>query len=210
MRQATPDSEETNRLLQQIGRGENEAFNRLFARHRDLLRRVVELRLDVRVRARVDPSDVVQETYLEAFRRLPDFIKRAPMPFRLWLRMTAQERAQMANRQHLGASRRAVGRELPLPEQSAVQLATQMHAPGPTPSQQVSQGERARLVRQAVANLPDMDREVLLMRTFEGLPYGEIACVLGIDQAAARKRHGRALLRLHDLLSQGGLTESQL
>jgi RNA polymerase sigma-70 factor (ECF subfamily) len=158
----------------------------------------------------VDPSDVVQETYLEAFRRLPDFVKRAPMPFRLWLRMTAQERVQMTNRQHLGASRRSVGRELPLPEHSSVQLATQIQATGPSPSQQVAAGERARLVRQAVAQLPDTDREVLLMRTFEGLAYGEIACVLGIDPAAARKRHGRALLRLHDLLNLGGLTESTI
>jgi len=208
MRPVSPDSEETRRLLLEVGRGQNEAFNELFARHRAQLRHVVELRLDTRVRARLDPSDVVQDTCLEAFRRLPDFLRRAPMPFRLWLRLTAHERVQMANRQHLVASRRAVGRELPLPETSAAQLITQLLAPGPTPSQQVAQGEMAGLVRQAVAQLAEADREVLLMRTFEGLAYGEIACLLSIDPAAARKRHGRALLRLHDLLTRGGLAEA--
>jgi RNA polymerase sigma-70 factor (ECF subfamily) len=210
MRTVTPDSAETRRLLDEAGQGQDEAFNLLFERHRSLLLRVVELRLDNRVRARVDPSDVVQDTYLEAFRRLPDFLKRAPMPFHLWLRKTAQERALMTNRQHLGASRRSVDRELPLPEYCSADLARQLLAAGPTPSQQAAQGELSRLVGQAVAKLPVADREVLLMRTFEGLPYGEIAGILGIDPAAARKRHGRALLRLHELLVGNGLAEAEV
>jgi RNA polymerase sigma-70 factor (ECF subfamily) len=63
---------------------------------------------------------------------------------------------------------------------------------------------------QAVAQLPEADREVVLLRHFEGLTNQEVACLLGIDPAAASKRHGRALLRLHRLLFAGGLTESQL
>ena len=54
------------------------------------------------------------------------------------------------------------------------------------------------------------DPEVLLMRTFEKLSYEEIGYVLGIDRAAARKRHGRALLRLDKILREGGMTESQI
>ena len=79
-----------------------------------------------------------------------------------------------------------------------------------TPSQQLDQQELARRVRQAVAQLPDPDREVLMMRTFEGLSFEEVGVLLEIDPATARKRHGRALLRLHKILSEGGLTESQL
>jgi RNA polymerase sigma-70 factor (ECF subfamily) len=210
MGQMAPDSVETQGLLEQAASGQGQAFGDLFARHRPVLRQAVALRLDARVRARVDPSDVVQETYLEAQRRLPDFLRRRPMPFRLWLRQTAHERVLMANRRHLGAARRSARRELPLPEESSAVLGRQLLAPGPTPCQQAAQEELARLVRHAVARLSEADREVLLMRTFEGLAYAEIACVLGVEPAAARQRHGRALLRLHDLLAQGGLTESEL
>ena len=69
--------------------------------------------------------------------------------------------------------------------------------------------ERCAEVRQAVARLPDMDREVLLMRHFEGLSYREIGYVLDIEPAAARKRNGRALLRLHGELANTGLDECQ-
>lgn len=209
MLEVKPDSEETCRLLGRIQAGQREAFEELLARHRPWLRHLVELRLDARLRARLDPSDVVQEAHLEASRRLPDFLERRPMPFRLWLRKTLKERLRMVERQHLEASRRAVGRELPLPDSSAP-LAQQLAGPDPTPSQQLARDELARRVREAVARLPDPDREILFMRTFEGLSYAEAGYVLEIEPAAARKRHGRALLHLHKLLTESGLTESQL
>src|SRR5262249_18547051 len=106
-----PDSEATCALLKRIQDGDRAAFEELFARHRPLLRQLVEIRLDARLRARLDPSDVVQDAHMEAFRRLPDFLERKPMPFRLWLQKTAQERLRMVERQHLEASRRAVSRE---------------------------------------------------------------------------------------------------
>src|SRR5437763_8231828 len=109
MNDVKPDSEETLRLLDQIKAGDREAFEKLFARHRPLLRQMVGHRLDPRLRGRVDPSDVVQETQLEAFRQLPSFLQRQPMPFRLWLRKTVQERLGMLERRHLEASKRAVG-----------------------------------------------------------------------------------------------------
>jgi RNA polymerase sigma-70 factor (ECF subfamily) len=92
MADVTPDSAETQRLLHQVCAGDASAFDALFARHRSYVRQVIELRLDPRLRARVDPSDVVQETQLDAFRRLPDYLERRPMAFRLWLRKTACER----------------------------------------------------------------------------------------------------------------------
>jgi RNA polymerase sigma factor (sigma-70 family) len=97
-----------------------------------------------------------------------------------------------------------------LPERSSVLLAQQIRARGSTPSQKLDRQDLARRVQLAVVRLPDDDREVLLMRTFEGLSFEEVGYLLKIDAAAARKRHGRALLRLHRILSEGGLTESQL
>src|SRR5262249_51331906 len=167
MVEAKPDSSETLRLLERIQVGECEAFEELFARHRPWLRHLVALRLDPQLRARLDPSDVVQEAHLEAFRRLSDFLGRRPMPFRLWLRKTLMERLRMLERQHLEASRRAVGRELPLPDSSSVPLAQQLAGTDPTPSQQLAQHELAQQVQAALAQLLDLDREILFMRTFE-------------------------------------------
>ncbi len=210
MAEVTPDSAETQQLLTQAQQGGRATFDRLFSRHRSFLRRVIELRLDSQLRSRIDPSDVVQEAHLEAFRRFADYLRRKPIPFRLWLRKTACERLIMIRRQHIDALRRSVGRELPFPNSSSVQLAQHALATGPSPSQQFGQWEMARQVRQMVAQLSKTDREILLMRNFEGLSYRETAKILDIDPAAARKRHGRALLRLHRLLTESGLTESQL
>jgi RNA polymerase sigma-70 factor (ECF subfamily) len=203
-----PDSAETQRLLAQVRTGDGRALNELLARHRPYLQRFVELCLDPQLRPRVDPSDVIQEAHLEAIRRLPGYLAQTPMPFRLWLRQLARDRLLKLRRCHVGAARRAVGREVPMPDQSSFQLAQQLLAAGPMPDQQYDQRELARRVRLGLARLEDMDREVLLLRNFEGLSYAEIGYVLGIELAAARKRHGRALVRLHKVLFQGGLQES--
>jgi len=207
---APTDSSETRELMDQTSAGDPEAFERLFAHFRPYLRRVVGARLDSRLRARVDPSDVVQETQMEAFRRLPDYLRRRPMPFRLWLRKTAHERMLVLRRRHAGAECRSVKREAPLPEQSSLLLAQPFLANGPSPSQALDKGELARRVRAAVSRLSEADQELLLMRTFEGLSNQEVGCVLGVDPGTASKRYGRALVRLHHLLAAEGLTESQV
>jgi RNA polymerase sigma-70 factor, ECF subfamily len=209
MAEITPDSEETRRLLGRAQAGDRLAFEQLFERHRSYLCRVVASRLDPKIAARFDASDVVQEAQLDAYRRLPDYLARRPMPFRLWLRKTAQERLVMARRQHLEAHGRSLRRERPLPERSSLLLAQPFLAAGSTPSRQLDRDELARRVRQAVARLPEADQEILLLRTYEGLSNQEVACLLDLDPATASKRHGRAILRLHRLLIEEGLSESQ-
>lgn len=204
------DSAETWSLLHQAAGGDRRAFDRLFTRWRPDLRQFIERRLDPAIRGRVDPSDVVQDTQLDVFRRLGDFVERQPMPFDVWLRKTAYERLLMLRRQHVEAARRAVGREVPLPDRSSLLLARRLLPRGSTPSQRLSRREQARRVHQLLAELPDADREILFMRTIEELSYADVAHILDIEPAAARKRHGRALLRLHKLLADDGLTESQL
>jgi RNA polymerase sigma-70 factor (ECF subfamily) len=210
MAEITPDSTVTGRLVEQAQAGDRQAFERLFDRHRAYLLKVIESRLDPKLHARVDSSDVVQEAQLEAFRRLPDYLARRPMPFRLWLRKTAQERLLMARRQHLQAQARSLRREVPLPERSSLLLAKPFLAAGSTPSRQLDQDELAQRVRQAVARLPEADQEILLLRTYERLSNQEVAYLLDLDPATASKRYGRAVLRLHALLVAAGLSESQL
>jgi RNA polymerase sigma-70 factor (ECF subfamily) len=200
---------ETERLLE-LARGRDaRAFDQLFAVHRAYLRKVVELRLDQRLRARVDPSDVVQEAQLEAFQRLPEYFERRPMPFRLWLRKTTQQRLSMLRRFHLGTACRAARREVPLPERSSVALAWGLLAPGQTPSQALLDRERRQRVQEAIALLNEGDREVLVMRNLEALSNAEVAEVLEVDPNTASRRYGRALLRLRDILIDRGLMGPQ-
>jgi len=201
MHEVTPDSAETQRLLQAVRMGDRDAYDRLFDLHRASLRQMVLRRLDLRLCARIDPSDVVQEAQMEAFRRLPDYLERQPMPFRLWLRKTALERLSNLQRNHLAAARRSVCREVPIPDRSSFELAQRLVATGASPSAHLAARDRARQIQQALAQLPPADREVLLLRYVEQFSNQEVAYLLGIDLSAASKRHGRALLRLQRLLS---------
>jgi RNA polymerase sigma-70 factor (ECF subfamily) len=209
MDQAKPDSGDTERLLQEARAGDQQAFQELFARHREYLHQVVALRLDPRVRPRLDPSDVVQEAQIDAFRRFGDFLERRPMPFRLWLRKTTCERLLRLQRYHRQAARRSVDREVGLPDGSAFTLVRQLLARGSTPSKHLERAETARRVREVLAQLSETDREILLMRNLEALSNQEVAEVLQIEPVAASQRYGRALLRLRKLLLTSGLLESQ-
>jgi RNA polymerase sigma-70 factor (ECF subfamily) len=159
----------------------------------------VQLRFDPKLQSRVDPSDVVQETMLEAAQRIDEYIDRSPMPFWLWLRLTVCDRLIELRRQHLGAACRDVGREIRLPEASSVQIGGQLLG-GDTPSNNAARRELADRVRRAVDRLDDDDRAIILLRNFEELTNVQAAEVLGIEPAAASKRFGRALLKLKDIL----------
>jgi RNA polymerase sigma-70 factor (ECF subfamily) len=200
------DSEETRRLLCRARSGEHDAREELLDRHRPYLHRLVEVRLDVRMRPRVDASDVVQEAQLEAVRRLDGYLQKPPMPFRLWLRQIAYDRLLMLRRHHVGAACRNVERDVPLPDHSSLLLAQKILAGHSTPSQQLIQRELVRRVHQALNQLPQAEREVLIMRNLEGLSNRETAQLLQTDPATISRRYGRAVIRLREVLRQGDLT----
>ncbi|HEY1068168.1 MAG TPA: sigma-70 family RNA polymerase sigma factor [Pirellulales bacterium] len=202
------DDGDDERLLRLARDGDRGSFERLFSRYREDLRRVVAWRTDPRLRARVDPSDVVQDAQLEAFRRLDDFLRRRPMGFRLWLRKTAQEQLAKAFRRHVGTQMRSAGRETSLNDSESPGIGA-IAAAADTPSQHMAAQEAAQAVWEGLAELAEHDREILIMRNYEGLNYDEICVVLDIEPAAARKRYGRALLRLRQRLAARGLTEEE-
>src|SRR5262249_15613008 len=147
---------------------------------------------------------------LEAAKRIDDYLGREPMPFHLWLRKTAYENLLRLRRQHVEADCRSVERETPLPDNSSAMLARKILSHEPNPGQQAVERELARRLRQALAQLPEIDAEVLLMRTLEGLTNQEAAQVLGIDPSATSKRYGRAILKLRQLLLDSGLGDSKI
>ena len=201
------ETDETFELLDRARHGDAGAFDRLFGRHREGLRRVVARRLDRSLRGRLDPSDVVQEAQMEALKRLSDYLGRRPMPFRDWLFRTAVQRL-FKLRRHALAARRDVGREQSLPASGSTTGARPRLGHGTTPSQQLAERERSARLARLLKKLSDADRTILELRVIEDLPYEEVGRRLEIEPAAARKRYGRALLRLRSLLLADGLKES--
>jgi RNA polymerase sigma-70 factor, ECF subfamily len=207
------DPGETSELLRRAAAGDRASWGRLLQGHRDRLRRMVTLRLDPRLRGRLDPSDVLQEAYLEASARLADYLARPTMPFFLWLRFLAGQKMVTLHRRHLGVHMRAAGREVSLhrgglPETTTGVLADRLLARDPRPSEAAAREELKLRLREALDAMGPIDREVLALRHFEHLSRAETAEVLGIQEAAVSKRYVRALKRLKDLLGQtpGGLT----
>jgi RNA polymerase sigma-70 factor (ECF subfamily) len=199
---------DTDELLARAGRGYGAARSQLLDRHRGRLRRMVAVRIDPRLAARLDPSAVVQETLAEAHRRLDDYLAARAVPFYSWLRQLAHDRLADLHRRHVRAARRAVGREEPagpaLSDDSVAGLTRRLAAPAPGPSEASHRREQAGRLRAAMARLPDMDREVLILRHLEQLTPREIAAVLDVSPAVVYTRHLRALRHLRHTLGEEG------
>jgi RNA polymerase sigma-70 factor (ECF subfamily) len=197
---------DTGQLLQQAAQGDTHAPGTLFSRHRDRLRCMVQLRLDRRLQGRLDPSDVLQEAYLEFSRSLNQYLTKPVLPFYLWLRMITGRKLQALHRRHLGVHARAAGREISLyqgafPPASSVSLAAQLLGHYTSPSQDAMRAELQIRIQEALNSMEPLDREILSLRHFEQLDNNEVAQVLGISKGAASKRFIRALRRLKRALS---------
>jgi len=179
------------------------------AEHRPYLRRIAGVRFDDRLRGRVDESDLVQDALADAARELPAYTARPALPLRLWLRQLLLDALTAARRRHLLADARAAGREVDLSAGSVMWADGHLPAGGPSPGSEAGDRERAELVRTAVERLDPPDREVIALRTFEGLTTAEAAAVLGVSPEATSKRFVRALARLRaELKSLGVLVGS--
>ena len=196
------DSTETGELLTRLGQGDRAALERLMELHRNYLRKLVDMRMEQALRRRVDPSDVVQETFAVVSQRIESFLKNRPASFRIWLRSTAMEKLIDLRRRHL-AKKRSIGREIHLSDASSLDLARGLL--GNRPSQILQRKELADQVREIIMRLGDTDREILLLRHVEELSNSEAAEVLSIEPDTARKRLGRAMIRLTTLLSDNNV-----
>jgi RNA polymerase sigma-70 factor (ECF subfamily) len=200
------NSKLTDLQLARAEQANSEDWGALLDRHRERLRRMVALRLDRRLQGRIDPSDVIQETYLEASSRLAAYLKEPTMPFFLWLRFLTGQKLLELHRRHLGTLQRDAGREVALyrgrlPETTSAALAAQLLGRHTRPSEAAIRAELKIRLQEALNSMDPLDREVLALRHFEQLTNVETAQVLEIQESAASKRYLRALKRLKEILT---------
>ena len=198
-------SDTSDALIQLAARGDESALAQLFATYRSRLRRMVQIRLDRRLQGRVDPSDVLQDAYLDLTRELPNYSTDARVPFFLWLRLVTGQRLMRLHREHLGVQARSVSKEVslfsgPMPAVSSVSLAAQLAGKFTSASKSLARAEVQVELQQALNQMDETDREVITLRNFEELTNGETASVLGLTESATSKRYVRALARLQKSL----------
>jgi len=203
----TGESDEVSGLIRRAAAGEEAALRELFSRHRDRLKRMVHLRLSRRLAGRVDDSDILQDAYLEAARRLEEYLREPKLPFFLWLRHLTALKLVEVHRRHLGTQLRDADLEVTLhrgmlPLADSVSLAAQLLGTLTTPSQALIKAETRLLVQEALNSMDPIDREVLALKHFEQLSTAEIAEVLGLSKAGAGSRYLRAIKKLREILSQ--------
>lgn len=191
-------------LLNRVRQGAPAAVDDLFARHRGQLKAMVSLRIDPRVSARIDPSDVVQESMAEAATRLEQYLVDEPIPFYPWLRKIAWEKLIQFHRRHIGSQKRSTAREVTLPvrltDESVASLSRIAVAQQDSPSEHVLKDELNRRATEALDRLQPTWKELLVMRYLEQMSVTDIAATLGISAGAVSMRHLRAVEALRSEL----------
>jgi RNA polymerase sigma-70 factor (ECF subfamily) len=192
-------------LLHRAAAGEEQAAGALFTRYRDRLKQMVRLRLDRRLQGRVDPSDVLQDAYLEVSHRIQAYAREPQLPVFLWLRSLVGQKLVDLARHHLGTKMRNAGQEVSLyrgamPQASSVSLAAQLLGRMTSPSTAAARAELQVRIQEALNSMEPIDREILTLRHFEMLTNSETAQVLSLSKAAASNRYVRALKRLKEIL----------
>ncbi len=177
------------------------AFQQIFPR----LRRLVQSRLDPRLQGRVDPSDVLQDAFIDVSHRAAEFLSGCEIDLQFWLQQLVLRRLGIVHRQHLRAQMRDARREVRLYRSGSgsnvVQLAERLVDRFSSPSSTCGRAERRAHVLRALAELPPLDRQVITLRHIQELSNQEVSEVLGIAKTAASNRYVRALIRLRQALA---------
>ncbi len=199
-----PENEKTQNLLNRRKDGDGTAWNVLLERHRSAVQRLVHMRLDNRIRQRVGVSDVVQNVMIEANRRIDRYLENPGIEFHLWLRQIAKDRIIDAHRRHRATAKRSVDREHRLQgrsvNQSTINLVQQLRDSDLTPAARATRREMAGRMEEALADLSEVDRDMIIMRHYEQLSNDEVSKALDLKPAAASMRYLRALRKLRSHL----------
>lgn len=199
-----PEMDHTAEVRRLADRG-SAAAAELFEEYRERLRLMVKFRLDDRVLGRIEPDDVLQEASLEVTRRVDDYLKDPQVPPFVWMRMITLQKTIDTHRRHLGADKRNAAQDVRLGphvpwKSTSLSLAAQLVASITSPSEAFLRQESLQRMGDALEELSEQDREILVLRHLEELTNNEAAQVLGLEKSAATKRYIRALKRLREAM----------
>ena len=185
-------------LLAQARSGDQQALGQILDAYRDYLRMLARGRVGQELRVRLDPSDLVQETLLEAQRDFGQFAGCSEGELTAWLRrILARNLADQLK--HHQSQKRDIGRQQPL-DMLIEQAHEALAAPLSTPSQHAARREQAVLMASAMAQLPPDYQQVIILRHLEGRSFEEVAATMHRSLGAARMLWMRAIERLGQLL----------
>ncbi len=195
------NNESDTELIARVAKGDLDALAEVFSQHRDRLWRLVTFRMDPRLHGRVDADDVLQEAWLAAAQRIDHFLVDASRSIFVWFRLITSQTLVDIHRRHIGTQKRSAGNEFSIDRgwsSSSTSSSLSFHLLDhlTTPSEAAVKGEMSQKLNEALADMKDIDREVLALRHFEQLTNREAAQVLGISEQAASDRYIRALARL--------------
>ena len=194
--------------------GDTDALAQVFSCYRERLRRIVQFRIDYRLAGRVSDSDILQETFIAAAKRLEHFSSQKDLPAFLWLRLVANQELANLHRQHLGAAKRDARKEVSIDKgydsgQTSMAIAAQLVGQLTAASAIVERAEQIQKLESALNEMEPLDREVIALRHFEELSNADTAKVLEIETAASSKRYIRAMGKLGRLMTQLNATSQQ-
>lgn len=181
----------------QAQRGERAQVDRLFEQCRPYLRLMAKSQLNAKLQSKVDSSDLVQQTMLDAYRQWENFRGQGPGELLAWLRQLLNHNAIDFARRYQQADKRQVTREVPLAEErgstSPGAILADFYS---TPSQKMMREEAEVLLAQAIANLPENYQTVIILRSLQRLPFEEVAEQMECSRGAAQMLWARAVKEL--------------
>lgn len=186
--------------------GSSSCLGQLLALYSNYLKLLVSAQLDSRLRARVSPSDIVQESFFEAHRDFPEFRGESIGEFVAWLRRIVVNNILRVVEQHVLAEKRDVRREVSLEEigrrleQSTARLESFLAGTGESPSGYATRREDELMLANTLAKLPGDYRDVIVLRHIEGLPFEEVGARMDRSAGAVRMLWLRALKKMRDVM----------
>jgi len=192
-------------LIRQAREGDAQCRDRLFALCRSYLDLVARAHIESWLRVKVDASDVVQETMLEAHRDFGRFQGQSEQEWLAWLRQILSHNMADFVRRYHGTGKRQARREVPLGERSEggrLRGPPEPAAPGATPSQELVRMDDEIRVAAAVAQLPPDYQEVILLRNLQRLPFSEVAERMQRSRPAVQMLWMRAIRKLQEALAE--------
>ncbi len=191
-------------LLQRARAGDDSARDRLFEVCRNYVAITARAEMASWLQAKVDASDLVQQTMLEAHRGLVNFRGTTEGEWLAWLKRIVSHNAADFVRRYHGVEKRRAAREVSLGASDDSQRpGPQLSDGGPTPSQVIMQKELQLQVADAVSRLPEDYQEVVILRNLQQLPFDEVAERMGRSRPAVQMLWMRAIRKLQEVLEEG-------